>query len=155
MSWISRDCKYFGKKKKKKKKKKDVFKCLWFEMNMKLILWLSLWMTSALSNSLEITNMHVQGVSWIFVKFKLSVHITENFEHVSTITGLHFATQPKKKQHLISSFSLEIHWLVSEIHMLFPTCANTLRVSRQRKPVGDLLMFNREDRTLTSCKNTI
>lgn len=47
---------------------KDVFNCLWFEMNMKLILWLSLWMTSALSNSLEITNMHVQGVSWIFVK---------------------------------------------------------------------------------------
>lgn len=28
----------------------------------------ALWMTSALSNSLEITNMHVQGVSWIFVK---------------------------------------------------------------------------------------
>lgn len=50
-----------------KKKEKMCFKCLWFEMTTKLILWLSLWMTSALSNSLEITNMHVQGVSWIFV----------------------------------------------------------------------------------------
>lgn len=32
-------------------------------------------MTSALSNSLEITNMHVQGLSWVFVKQYLNLYL--------------------------------------------------------------------------------
>lgn len=48
---------------------------------------------SVLCNSLEITNMHVQGMSWIFVKEYLNLNLPGSFEHVSTITGLDCVTK--------------------------------------------------------------
>lgn len=66
-----------------------------YGLKHELILRLSLWMTSALNNPLEITNMHVQGLSWTFVKWWLEPPQAESLERVSTMKGLNYHHEPK------------------------------------------------------------
>lgn len=65
MSWKSSFlCFFFFNFRKKKKKMMMYLNGHGLKWICEIILRSNLWMTSALSKSLEITNMHVQGVSW-------------------------------------------------------------------------------------------